>query len=202
MNDVLRKSCLAAAWVVLFATFAKSQIPTGGNVFFGYSFAQGDVFTGSTVPNLLARSGTANMNGWEGSLEGKYLPWIGVVADFDWHYGGRRFTQSCAVVPPCPARTFQLNTSRHAVLFGPRVSISAGRLTPFAHFLLGFVHQSDTGGGISNSDLAFARAVGGGLDYKLIKGIAWRLQGDSVHTSLFGGSQDNLRLSTGVVFGF
>jgi hypothetical protein len=181
----LRK--LGVVAVILFAVsvVCRAQIPTSGNAFFGYSFSQAEVFTGSGT------AGT-NMNGWEGSVEGKFLPFLGVVADLDWHYGGRDFTQP----------KFRLTGSKHNLLFGPRASISVGKLTPFVEFLLGVSHQSDAGGGISNSDTSFATAIGGGLDYKLVKGIAWRVQGDSVHTSLFGGSQNNLRISTGVVFRF
>jgi hypothetical protein len=95
-----------------------------------------------------------------------------------------------------------VNVSRHALLFGPRASLSIGRYTPFAELLLGFAHQSDVGGPISNSDTTFSSAVGGGLDYKLIKGVAWRLQGDSIHTHFFGNAQNDLRISTGIVFRF
>jgi hypothetical protein len=198
----VRKAGAISFLIFLFATLAGAQIPTGGNIFFGYSYSQGETFTGSIVPINLAPSGSAGMNGWEGSVEGKFLPWIGVVADLDWHYGGRDFTQTCSVIPPCASKTFRLNASRHAVLFGPRASVSIGKYAPFAEFLLGVAHQTDSGGAISNSDTTFSRAIGGGLDYKLIKGIAWRVQGDSIHTSFFGRSQDDLRLSTGIVFRF
>lgn len=198
----MRKAGAISFLLFCLTTIAGAQIPTGGNIFFGYSYSQGEAFTGSTVPTVLAPSGSAGMNGWEGSLEGKFLPWIGLVADLDWHYGGRTFTQTCSVVPPCASKTFRLNASRHTVLFGPRASVSIGKYTPFAEFLLGVAHQTDSGGGISNSDTTFSRAIGGGLDYKLIKGIAWRVQGDSIHTSFFGQSQDDLRLSTGIVFRF
>jgi hypothetical protein len=198
----VRKAGAISFLLFCLTTIAGAQIPTGGNIFFGYSYSQGEAFTGSTVPTVLAPSGSAGMNGWEGSLEGKFLPWIGLVADLDWHYGGRTFTQTCSVVPPCASKTFRLNASRHTVLFGPRASVSIGKYTPFAEFLLGVAHQTDSGGGISNSDTTFSRAIGGGLDYKLIKGIAWRVQGDSIHTSFFGQSQDDLRLSTGIVFRF
>ena len=48
-----------------------AQIPTSGNVYFGYSLNHGG--TGVTD------SGT--LNGWEGSLEGKVFPHVGLVAD-------------------------------------------------------------------------------------------------------------------------
>ena len=47
-----------------------------------------------------------------------------------------------------------------------------------------------------------ATALGGGIDYRLIHGIAWRLQGDEVHTRFFGGGQDHFRFSTGIDFRF
>ena len=51
------------------STFA--QVPKA-NIFIGYSYVSAD------LPN---RSGRQNLNGWEGSLEGKVLPFLGIVAD-------------------------------------------------------------------------------------------------------------------------
>jgi hypothetical protein len=68
--------------------------------------------------------------------------------------------------------------------------------------MIGFSHISNKGSSISNSDTSLATAIGGGLDYKLIKGLAWRLQGDELHTRFFGAGQDHFRFSTGVVFRF
>jgi hypothetical protein len=53
-------------------------------------------------------------------------------------------------------------------MFGPRVSLPIGRYTPFAHALLGVAHEN-SGGGLS--DTSFGDAIGGGLDYKIVK--AW-----------------------------
>ena len=188
--------------MALFGATGRAQIPSGGNVFFGYSYSRGQVFTGSAVPILLPPSANAGMNGWEASLEGKFLPWIGIVADFDWHYGGSDLTRNCEAVPGCVPKKFRLNGSRHAVLFGPRVSASIGRYSPFAEFLIGLAHQTNTGGGISNSQNTFSSAIGGGLDYTLLKAVAWRVQADSIHTGFFNSSQNNLRISTGIVFHF
>ena len=198
----MRKICATVFSALLLSIIAQAQLPTGGNVFFGYSYSGGHAFTGNVTPTPFPTAGGANMNGWEGSVEGKYLPWIGVVADLDWHYGGHEVTPGC-VPPACTSRApFRLSASRHELLFGPRASVSIGKYTPFAEFLVGFAHQSDSGGGISNSDTSFATAIGGGLDYKLIKGLAWRVEGDSTHTSLFGTGRSNLRISTGIVFRF
>lgn len=192
-ETVLRKIPAISFAFLLFHAFGWGQLPTGGNVFFGYSYSQGATFNG------FAGSGI-NMNGWEGSAEAKFLPWIGAVADFDWHYGGHDLFGCTGV--GCTPKKFTLNASRHSVLFGPRASMSFGRYTPFAEFLLGINHQSDTGGGISNSNTAFATAFGGGLDYKLVKGVAWRGQFDDVRSSLFHATRNDIRISTGIVFRF
>lgn len=189
----LRKLSGISCLIVLLSATVWAQIPTSGNVFFGYSYARGETF--SAFGNH-----TLNMNGWEATAQGKVLPWLGVVADFDWHYGGNNV--SACIGLPCVNKRFRVNASRHTLLFGPRASVSMGRYTPFAEFLFGFAHQTDTGGGLSNSDTSFSTAIGGGLDYKLVKGVAWRVQGDSVHNALFSGSRNDLRISTGIVFHF
>ena len=189
----MRKISATAFTLLVLSGISNAQIPTGGNIFFGYSYSHGEVFAGTA-------SGGAGMNGWEGSAEGKYLPWIGVVADFDWHYGGRDFT--ACIATPCALKPIRVNGSRHTVLFGPRASISIGKYTPFAELLVGVAHQTDAGGGISNSDTTFATAIGGGVDYKLVKGVALRAQGDSIHTHFVGAGHNDLRISIGIVFRF
>jgi hypothetical protein len=87
-------------------------------------------------------------------------------------------------------------------LIGPRLSIPVGKFTPFAHALVGAGHANDRGTGYSNSDTSLATAIGGGIDYKLIPAVAWRLQGDELHTRFFGSTQDHFRFSTGIVVRF
>ena len=194
------KACLQKICTVAFVTFAFSglacaQLPTEGNAFFGYSYLHGETFANSRT--VFASGGNATMNGWEASVEGKFFPWLGVVGDLSWHYGGHETT---CINARCPA--FRLNASRDTLLFGPRASMTYGRYTPFAEFLFGAAYQSDKGGGISNSDTTFARAFGGGVDYHLVRSVSLRGQFDVVHTSFFGGGQNDLRISTGIVFHF
>lgn len=175
---------------------ARAQLPSGGDAFFGYSYLHGSTFAnGSTV----AAGGSANMSGWETSVEGKYLPWLGVVADLGWHYGGRD-TRACVLFTDCT--TFRLNASRDTLLFGPRASTTMGRYRPFAEVLLGVGYQSDKGGGISNSDLSFAAGFGGGVDYHLVRSVSLRAQVHAIHTSFFGHSQFDPQISGGIVFSF
>src|SRR6266481_1365619 len=171
-----------------YTSFAIAQVPKG-NVFFGYSYARAD----------LVRGQSSNLNGWEGSLEGKVFPLLGIVADFSGHYGGADVPIICPG-PPCASVHFSGNEKN--VLFGPRLSVSVGKFRPFAQVLVGVGHVSASATGISNSDTSFATALGGGLDYRLIHGVAWRFQGDYLQTRFFGGRQDNTRLSTGIVLNF
>jgi hypothetical protein len=193
----VREICAIISTVLVLSSMVAGQIPRAGNVFLGYSYLRGETFTASTT--VRAAGGGTPMNGWEASAEGKYRPWLGAVVDFDWHYGGRD-TTGCAASGAC--RTIRVNASRHVLLLGPRASLRLRRYVPFAEFLLGFAHQSDAGGGVSNSDLTFARAFGAGLDWELTPIVAWQTKVDSVHTSFFRTKENDLRISTGVVFRF
>jgi opacity protein-like surface antigen len=180
---------LSSLILLLFAGPASAQIPTSGNVFFGYSYYNTDFSSGN---------GT-NTNGWEASLEGKIIPWVGIVADFDGHYGSQNFPVCVAGSGAPSCSTFSSDFSEHNFLFGPRVSLPVGRFRPFAEALFGGTHAAVSGG---SSDTSFATAVGGGIDYKIIRPIAVRLQGDYVQTRLFGATQNNVRVSTGIVLRF
>jgi len=196
----VRKICVckicAISFIGFFTTFASAQLPSGGNGFFGYSYLHGETFAnGSSI----AASGPASMSGWEASVEGKYLPWLGAVADLGWNYGGRN-AQFCVLFTNCT--TFRLNASRDTLLFGPRASVTMGRYRPFAEVLLGVGYESDKGGGISNSDISFAYELGGGVDYHLVRSVSLRGQVQAIHTSFFGQSHLDPRISTGIVFSF
>jgi len=174
---------LAALVFLLLPTMLLAQIPTKGNGFFGYSYASAD----------FSSNGRTNLNGWNGSLEGKVLPWVGFVADISGLYG----SQNVSAAP-----TFSADTSVHNVLFGPRISVSVGKFTPFAHALFGASHTKESASGFSDSDTSFGTALGGGIDYSLFHVIGWRVQADMLQTRFFSGTQNNFRLSTGVVLHF
>jgi hypothetical protein len=146
----MRKIAIIACILFLFTGLALAQIPTAGNVFFGYSYFN----------NNLSSIGRAGINGWEGSLEGKVLPFIGIVADFSGHYGSETFQGAVCPVgdPPCLPSQFSANVSEHNFLFGPRVSVKLGRFRPFAEAMAGAGHVNVNSVGTDNS---FATAVGG-----------------------------------------
>jgi len=171
-----------------------AQVPTSGNVFFGYSYLSSDL-----DPN-----NRTSLNGWNGSVEAKVLPFIGVVADFSGNYGSLDVIPpfACPAVPCVPPPAVSADISQHNFLFGPRVSFSVGKFRPFAHVLIGASHISESGTGVSTSDTSFADAFGGGLDYHLVPLISWRLQVDALQTRSFSDTQNNVRISTGVVVHF
>ncbi len=158
----------------------------GSNLFIGYSYLSADSPAGDH----------ANLNGWNGSLEGKIFPFVGIVADVSGHYGQQTIFSGCGQANCSP---FDVSTQQHAVVFGPRVSVSVGKIRPFAHFLVGAAHVSLKDNG---SDTSFAETIGGGVDYKVLPLIALRLQGDFLQTRFFDGTQDDFRFSTGLVFHF
>ncbi|MGC1448849.1 MAG: hypothetical protein WA830_02320 [Candidatus Sulfotelmatobacter sp.] len=188
---MLKSACISVA-LFLFAALANAQVPTSGNVFFGYSFENTN---SSTLDLNLNR---ANLQGWEASLEGKLVPLLGIVADFSGHYGSQSF------VDITPAGPVNLKVTGHEweVLFGPRLSIPVGKLTPFGEVMAGVAHINTGGTVPSPSNTSFATAIGGGTDYRVFRPLAFRLEGDYLRTSFFNTSQNNVRLSTGIVLRF
>ncbi len=195
----MQKIGLILCALLLFAGLASAQVPTSGNVFLGYSFEN----TSSSSLDF-ADSNRANLNGWEATFEGKVFPWVGIVADFAGHYGAQNYQFDLGGVNT----PVNINAHEFTALFGPRVSVQVGKFRPFAEALFGAGHitTSQSSFALDNigqpSDTSFATALGGGIDYRIIRPLAWRFQGDYVQTRFFGTTQDDVRLSTGIVLRF
>jgi len=184
----MRKLAIACLCFV-FCGMAAGQVPTSGNVCFGYSYES----VSSSALNL--STSRANLQGWEASLEGKVFPLLGIVADFSGHYGSEN------IFVPVTGGGIGVNVTGHEedVLFGPRVSFPVGKFRPFGEFEVGVGHINTNASG---SQTSFATALGGGLDYRIIRLVAWRFEGGYVSTRFFSTTQNNLRLSTGIVVRF
>ena len=89
----MRRVIFAGLALIMFAGFASAQVPAG-NVFFGYSYYSIDL-SSFNQPGW----DRANTNGWEASFEGKVIPFLGLVADFDSHYGSQNFLVTCPASP-------------------------------------------------------------------------------------------------------
>jgi hypothetical protein len=131
---------------------------------------------------------TGNLNGWE--LAGTLRPGsrIGITADFSGYYG----TDA--------AGHGHSDVHLYTYLFGPKVVLLPGRVSPFVHVLAGAAHAwpgngyEAIGTTESSSQTAFAMVLGDGVDIKLKHFIAVRpIQFDYLLTRF---SQDAGNLTT------
>jgi hypothetical protein len=167
-------------------------------LFGGYSYVRAPVTfvqTSSTCPiqgcPTFSTTQNLNLNGWEVSGAYKLLGPLAVAADFSDTSG-----------------SFQrADTRLKTYLFGPQLRFP-GPISPFAHFLIGGAHESIatapgpliTSGPTQN---AFATAIGGGLDLKVLPFISLRpIQVDYLLTHFNSKTQNQPRISVGIVVRF
>ncbi|MGA2903214.1 MAG: outer membrane beta-barrel protein [Candidatus Korobacteraceae bacterium] len=176
---MIRKLTVLLAILMLGSLLVVAQQDTSKfDVFGGYSYLNG---------SSSGANGRFSLNGWNGQGSFNFTKWLGGTADFGGYYGS----------------PFKLSAHDYTFLFGPTINMRTRHFTPFVHALFGVdrFHAAALGGSINDS--AFAVAVGGGVDIP-VKGIfAIRAgQVDWVRTEHFSNTQNNLRVSTGVVFRF
>ena len=194
----MKKLALLCGAMLLFAGLASAQDSPKVEAFGGYSYLR--VNAGDGAPG-------ANFNGGSGSLAYNFTPMLGVVADFGGYHWSQDGGDGTAVT----------------YLFGPKVALRHGPITPFAQALFGGAHGSgnffeicDTarihregGPGCeeSGSENAFAFTLGGGVDWNATPHIGIRLiQAEYLFTKFNEGGdglpchQNNARISAGVVF--
>lgn len=187
--------CAAFCLISFAATICRAQDKI--ELFAGYSYVRGTVQVTPNVPlsSCPALCGPVtqhvNLSGWEFSGTYKANAVFGVIGDFGGQYG-------------------TLNggsTHLQTYLFGPQVSIPA-RISPFGRVLFGVAHETV---GTFNapaffspgSDTAFASAFGGGIDMKAAPFLSLRLiQADYLRTRFFGHTQNQPRISAGLVLHF
>jgi opacity protein-like surface antigen len=192
-----------------FPAIAQDNLP-GFDVFGGYSYIRFNI-KGTGVPGQI----TSNLNGGSGSAALYTSNRLGFVADF----GGYKFsTLNAAHI------SFPIGVSGTAItyLFGPRVRFGRGSVTPFVQTLFGGAHDSDLTTSnttlcngstppctVAKPDNAFAMIAGGGVDFKIARHFALRGQGEYLMTrfkqggtipgSATTGTQNNARISAGIV---
>ena len=132
-------------------------------------------------------SSTFHLNGGGVSLVENVNSWLGGQAELN-AYGGD------AAGMHLTAQTY---------MFGPVVSYRRlARLKPFAQFELGIIHASIGYLGISQNATKFALASGGGVDLRVNRQVAVRLQSSYLSTYFLNSRQDNLQFSAGLVLNF
>lgn len=155
----------------------------------GYGFVR---FNINTNVSGQAPSQTFNGSGGGGELVFNANNWFGVLGDVSGYWA-----------------TNTANTTDHGAaipyLFGPRINIRHGKVTPFVQVLLGGVVSSS---GIQQAGWQshFAMAAGGGIDVRVSRHFSIRpVQAEYFMTKIPDGlsnRQNNFRLGAGIVFRF
>ncbi len=192
----MKRLALLCGALLLFSGIASAQDSPKIEAFGGYSYLRAN--DGNTGENF---------NGGSGSLAYNFTPMLGVVADF----GGYHWSQT------------GVDATAVSYLFGPKVALRHGPITPFVQALFGGAHIGFSGEdecdarvrregdceNFSSSENAFAMAIGGGLDWNATTHIGIRvIQAEYLLTRFNGlgnngsSTQNNARISTGVVFRF
>ncbi len=176
-------------------------------LFLGYSYIRG-------VPTLSPGNRMDFLNGGSTSIAFNLNRTLGLVGDFG-GYNARELQLTGAGANP--ARVADASGTAFTYLAGPRLSFRYSRVTPFVQALFGGVHASQVT--LSNctgalctplpTENAFAMTAGGGIDLKIHRHIAIRIvQAEYLMTrfaDLSTGNRDtqnDIRLSSGLVFGF
>ena len=168
----------------------------------GYAYARTDLFnTGDR----------ARLNGWDAEFGVNITRWMGFVFDGSGLYGTSKVpTAVPKPFPTCPplcptTSSFNVDTTLYNYLFGLRFPYrKSERWTPFGDAMFG--HSGMRGepqapGGNQSVRVSGGLGLqfGGGVDYAINPRFAVRLQGDYLQTNGFKLTQDNFRVSVGIV---
>lgn len=140
-------------------------------------------------------NGGFNLNGASATFAHRFTDNLSVLADV----GGYKF----GGLPP------GLSSSMYMYLFGPRFSVRKwDRVIPFGQVLFGAGRLNANSGGIDAGDNSFAMSFGGGADLNIRRRWAVRMfQADYLltrfaHTDGSSATQNDIRISTGIVYRF
>jgi opacity protein-like surface antigen len=225
-NDRAADSSAAAvsdsvAWLPLEPMLADSvrpSIPYSGGpggytprveLFLGYSYLR-------ATPTMASGNRLVWLNGGSASVAFNLNRYLGIVGDFGGFNDTRLQPTSANGTPSSVADS---SGTVFTYLFGPRLSLRKyNRVTPYVQVLFGGIHASDVtlSSGCSGSgctllptENSFAMTAGGGLDIRVHRHLAIRIvQAEYMmtkfenHTTGATASQNDMRLSTGLVFRF
>jgi opacity protein-like surface antigen len=174
----MKKVFLLASLVFLFALQGYTQDTPKMEIFGGYSYIR-ITSASAGIPSYTGLS-PLDSSGWEASANWNLNHWFGLKADFDGNY--------C-----CKGQYI------YSFLGGPQLSLRKDKYTVFVHGLLGGAYAQ----GLYTTDTNLAWALGGGVDWNVNRMLAIRLpQVDYFGTRFLGGTQNDLRVSGGLVFRF
>ena len=182
-----KRTVVAVLALVVCVPLGKAQDSSKVDLYGGYDYVR---YNASPRINGVPPSESADANGMSGQFIYKPYRLLGFVAELSGY----------EVAPHGRDTTYQVS-----YLFGPRINVlRRGKVTPFAHVLLGRVWAAD---GITlGSVTAFGIAAGGGIDLRVSRHIAIRLgQAEYLLTKFADGNnnrQNNFRFGTGIVLRF
>jgi opacity protein-like surface antigen len=185
MRNSLAIVLLLAAVNAAPALWAQDQ-PAKLELYAGYDYIR---FNISARVSGQPPSQTFNGNGGGGELIYNVNRWLGVLGDVSGSWATNSTSQGAAM----------------PYLFGPRLSLRHGVVTPFVHVLLGGVLTSS---GIEQIGWQshFAMTAGGGIDLNVSRHISIRpVQAEYFLTKIPDGlnnRQNNFRFGAGIVFRF
>ncbi len=170
------------------------------------------------VDSAANANGTSRVNaplGWDADVAFRIAPFVSVVGDVSGNYktfDAMDVDTGDGIVRVTPKEHV------HNFLFGPRISVTVGKVTPFAEGLVGLAHATAgataQGQTVSLGSNNLAVAFGGGLDVKAGKMLSVRLVKfdyilDKVKFNtgsiVFGTQSENLnnfRIASGIVLRF
>ncbi len=202
--------------VLLCASLAIAQENTKAEVFGGYQYTNID------LKGLASRQ---SANGWDADVAFHVNKTFSLVGDISGAYktetidtaGVTPVVTSATLDPRVVITTAEGKVRMYNYLFGPRVSFTSSKVTPFVEALFGITHTtiSASVSGVTESigSNGFGMAIGGGLDYNANKHVAIRLAKFDYMLNQFKYSNsslgvdlsenlNNFRYATGVVFKF
>jgi hypothetical protein len=186
-----RSRSLATPWFVVFLVFGTAplfaadtpQFELGGSYAFMRDTSRSDSFPA----------------GWAATATGNVNSWIGVVGEVG---GSYRSCDNCQRGPFASDRFRGTNVhiAIHTYLAGPRVASHANSLlTPFAQILFGGSHMSGGTEWDGALNTGFTYQPGGGVDVRVARNCAVRLQGDYRVIRTSGRNNTESRFLAGIV---
>ena len=174
--------------VALLALFLLASIPARAQRAVRPKEPVAELFGGFAEVHLTDGTLVGNAPGIVGSAAWNVRPWLQIVGDTSYN--------------------FSTYSGTHIALYGnhygPRVFYkerNKWRASPFAEFLIGGTHISNSANGATlSADLSLSFKIGGGLDYNVSPHFAVRVfEADLYHTGLFNAHQNNAWVTAGVV---
>lgn len=192
--DILRLAGVIGFLALIVPPHANAQSKV--QLFGGFSYVHSDIRSEETATLCVGCTPVfvtqhPNAYGWEFSGAYKLVPFVSAKVEFSEQYG----------------KVNGGNVRLKTYLFGPQLSIP-GPVSPFLHAEFGFAHQSVGAYSAAvlaspGTDTSFATALGGGLDIPAVPFFAIRLvQIDYLRTSLYHQTQNEPRISAGIVLRF